>query len=229
MLTASVWGLALLASLAAIAGILFLYRGDPEGAARLANAEIEELLDRGETIERRVPVQQRHWWDYFRITHGVLAATDRRLLFVGVPPEEFIPREEEPRDLLERSIPFDRPVAVRGRRVFLGTQPGVRLTAPSGTETFGIASRDRAKLDSVIAVLTSKRTEIRRAAEAERRAAEAAAAAARRAIYHLVQRGEALEFLARRYGVPMDSIMKWNNLTSTRITAGRRLLVKPGT
>jgi hypothetical protein len=227
MLTASVWGLVLLATLAAIAALLFLHRGDPEGSARLANAEIEELLERGETIERRVPVQQRHWWDYFRVTHGVLAATDRRLLFVGVPPDELLPREEEPRDLLERSIAYDRPFVARGRRVFLGTQPGVRLAGRVGSETFAIASRDREKLDSVLAVVARRQEELRRAADAERRAAEVAAAAARRAIYHLVQRGEALELLARRYGVPIDSLVKWNNLTSLRITAGRRLLVKP--
>ncbi|HEX4935809.1 MAG TPA: LysM peptidoglycan-binding domain-containing protein, partial [Gemmatimonadaceae bacterium] len=107
--------------------------------------------------------------------------------------------------------------------------PGVQLTANGGGDAFGYASRDRARLDSVLAVVTRRQDALRAASEAERRATEATAAASRRAIHHLVQRGEALEFIARRYGVPVDSLVKWNALTSTRIAAGRRLLVKPGT
>ncbi|MGQ0767442.1 MAG: LysM peptidoglycan-binding domain-containing protein, partial [Gemmatimonadota bacterium] len=80
-------------------------------------------------------------------------------------------------------------------------------------ETLGILDQAVARMDA--------------AAEAERRAAEAAAAAARRAVYHLVQRGEALELIARRYGVPVDSLLSWNGLTNTRIVAGTRLLVRP--
>jgi membrane-bound lytic murein transglycosylase D len=81
----------------------------------------------------------------------------------------------------------------------------------------------------VLAVVRRRQEALRLAAQAERRAAEATAAASRRAIYHLVQPGEALDLIARRYGVSVDSVIAWNRLPSSRITAGRRLLVKPET
>ena len=215
--------------MAAIAAFLFFYRGDAEGGARVANREIELQLERGERVERRVPVMQRHWWDYFRVTHGVLAATDRRLLYVGVPPENVVPREPEPPEFIEQSFPYDQPVTVRFLRVFLGTRPGLRLTAADDRATFAFVPIDRGKVDSALAILSRKQEVFRASADAERRATDAAAAAARRAKYHVVQRGEALDFIARRYGVTTDSLVRWNSLKSTRINAGRRLLVKPGT
>lgn len=212
----------------AIGILLVLHRGDAEGSARLANAEIAQLLARGEEVEQRVAVMQRNWWDYFRVTHGILAATDRRLLFVGVPPAPLLMREYEPPEYLEVSMPYERSVAVAFARQFLGTAPGVQLTAGTQREAFAFSSSERGRVDSVLAVLTRRQEALRQASEAERLATEATVAASRRPIYHLVQRGEALDLIARRYGVSPDSIVAWNNLPSTRITAGRRLLVKPG-
>ena len=210
--------------------LLFLHRGDAEGSARVANREIEWMLGRGERVEHRVPVMQRHWWDWYRVSHGVLAATNRRLLYVGIPPEPLVPRGEEPLELQLTTQEYDRPVQVTVGRAFLGTRPAVRLRPVSGgaAVTLAFAASDRARMDSVLAVLARRQAALRSAAEAERRAAEATVAASRRAIYHLVQRGEALEAIARRYGVATDSLIVWNALSSSRITAGRRLLVKPG-
>ena len=227
VLVTSAWLFVGLAALAGVAALLFFHRGDAEGSARKANAEIEALLERGERVEWRVPVLQRHWWDSFRVTHGVLAATDQRLLYVGVPPEPLLQRGFEPQEYLERSLPYDRPLSVQFARLYLGTRTGVRLTGSAGGDAFAFAPLDRPRVDSVLAVLSRRQATLRAASEAERRATEATAAASRRAIYHLVQRGEALDFIARRYGVPSDSLVAWNALTSTRITAGRRLLVKP--
>ncbi|MBK8248406.1 MAG: LysM peptidoglycan-binding domain-containing protein [Gemmatimonadetes bacterium] len=70
--------------------------------------------------------------------------------------------------------------------------------------------------------------QLRAAGEAERRAVEVSSAAARRATYHLVQPGEALELIARRYGTTTDSLLAWNALGAPRIVAGQRLLVRPG-
>lgn len=227
LLVTSAWSLLWLAILAAIAVLLFVHRGDAEGSARLANAEIEAQLQRGEGVEHRVAVTQRHWWDFYRVTHGVLAATDRRLLYIGVPPQALLPRGFEPLEYLESSLPYDRPLAVQLGRTDFGTRPALRLAAEGGVEKFAFHSLERARVDSVVAVLERQQAALRAVAEAERRATEAAIAASRRAIYHLVQRGEALDLIARRYGVSPDSIVKWNGLTTTRITAGRRLLVKP--
>ncbi|ODT02467.1 MAG: hypothetical protein ABS52_13665 [Gemmatimonadetes bacterium SCN 70-22] len=227
LLVTSAWSLLWLFIMAAIAVLLFVHRGDAEGSARLANAEIEAQLQRGERVEHRVAVMQRHWWDFYRVTHGVLAATDRRLLFVGVPPAALLPRGFEPQEFLVRSIPYDRPVTVRLGPADFGTRPALRLAVGDGRERFAFLPLDRARMDSVVAVLERRQAALRAAAEAERRATEAAIAASRRAIHHLVQRGESLDLIARRYGISVDSIIKWNGLTSTRITAGRRLLVKP--
>ena len=226
-LVASAWIVGVVGAAGAIAALLFFHRGDAEGSARLANQEIEALLERGERVVWRVPVVQRHWWDAFRKTHGVLAATDRRLVYVGIPPEPFLPHGEEPQEFLERSFPYERALVSQFERVQLGTMAGVQLTTGDGAESFGFAGRDRSRMDSVLAIVGRRQAALRAASEAERRATEATAAASRRAIYHLVQRGEALDVIARRYGVPVDSLVKWNSLSGSRITAGRRLLVKP--
>lgn len=228
-LRASFWFLASVSALSGIAFVLFIHRGDAEGSARIANREADLLLERGEVVERRLPLMQRYWWDHFRVTHGVLVATDRRLLFVGIPPGPLIPREPEPPELVELSFPYDRLLEVRRARVFLGTRAGMVLRTNEGTTTFALDALDRARADSIADVVRRRQGDLAAAADAERRATEVAVAASRRAIYHLVQRGEALEFIARRYGVPTDSLVKWNELQGTRINAGRRLLVKPGT
>lgn len=224
----SAWMIALLAALATVATLLFLHRGDPEGSSRIANAEIELQLQRDERVERRVAVMQRFWWDYFRITHGVLAATDRRLLYVGVPPDELLRRDEEPRELRVLSVPYDRFPRIERTRVFLETRPGFRLrTGSSASELFGVTSRELPRLDSAFAIVNRRLATMRAAQEAERRAANAAMAASRRAIYHLVRRGEALASIAARYGTSADSLRVWNGLVGDRIKSGQRLLVKP--
>ena len=227
-LSATAWLAGILAVLGTTVAMLVLHRGDAEGSARLANREIDELLERGEVVEERAGVLQRRWWDYFRVTHGVLAATDRRLIYVGVPPEELFSREPEPRELLEWILPYDAPVSLSRHRVFLGSRAGVTLQAGGVDETFGVTSTELPRLERVLGTLADRQDALRAVADAERRAAEATAAAARRPVYHLVQRGEVLEVIARRYGVSVDSLIAWNALPSTRVTAGRRLLVKPG-
>jgi hypothetical protein len=223
----SAWSIVMLAALGGVAMALLWYRGDAQGGARTANREIEFLLQHGESVDQRVPVMQRHWWDYLRLTHGVLAVTNRRLLYVGVPPEELLRREPEPPELDEKSWALGSALEARTRRVHLGTRPGVVLTLEGGHETFAVAPRDFSRLTTVLQLVRRRQEEHRLTQEAERRALEAATASARRAIYHLVRPGESLEVIAERYGTLVDSLRRWNALPGDRIQAGRRLLVKP--
>jgi LysM domain len=224
----SVWSLTLLAVVAGLALLLFLHRGDPEGSARLANREIEFLLEPGEVVEQRAAVRQRHWWHYFRVTHGVLAATDRRLIYLGVPPAELLPRDEEP-PIFEQTVFAYGPVAVRKQRVFLGTLPGVVLSADRQSATFGYSPAERPRVDRVLGLLERKQFAMHEAAEQERLAQLAAIEAARQPKWHVVARGEALESIALQYGTTVQNLKLWNNLASDRIKSGQRLLVKPRT
>ena len=228
-LRVSAWSVAFTLVLAAVGALLFVHRGDAAGSARIANRELELMLQRDEAIEWRAPVTARHWWDYFRVTHGVLAATDRRLMYVGVPPEALLPREPEPQVLEQSSFPYDRPIDVWRGRVFLGTVPGIVLRAPGQLHTFGVTANERNRLDSVLVIMNRRQAELRLAAERERQAALARAVQARRPVYHVVGRGEALEIIARQYEVTVEEIQAWNNLPGPRIRIGDRLLVKPRT
>ena len=224
----SVWTAAWLLVLGTISLLLFLHRGDAEGSARIANREIDYVLEHGETIRRRVPVMRRHWWDFFRVTHGVLAATDRRLIFVGVPPEKLLPHEAEPIEPEVEFFRFDEGLRLIRDRVFLKTRPGLIVTSGAGRDLFGVAPREVAKLDAVVSAVDSRLAEIDVTREAERRAVAATTVASRRPTYHLVQSGETLEGIAARYGIPVDSLREWNGISGPRIFAGERLLVNPG-
>ena len=228
-LRVSVWSVAFTLVLAIVGLLLFMHRGDAEGSARIANRELELMLERGETIEWRAPVMARHWWHYFRVTHGVLAATNRRLLYVGVPPEEMLPREPEPQLLEESSFPYDRPIDIWRGRVFLGTLNGIIIRAPGQLRTFGVAATELARLNSVLSLMSQHQKAIRDTDEMERQRALADAEAARQPVYHVVERGEALELIARDYSVTVEQLQEWNGLASPQIRAGVRLLVKPWT
>jgi hypothetical protein len=228
-LRVSAWSVGVTLVLAIIGALLFIHRGDAEGSARIANREVELMLERGEGIDWRAPVMARHWWHYFRVTHGVLAATNRRLLYVGVPPEEILPREPEPQLLEESSFPYDRPLDIWRGRVFLGTLTGIVVRAPGQMRTFGVAASERSRLDSVLSLMSRHQKAIRDSVETERQRALAAAEAARQPVYHLVERGEALELIARQYNVTVAQLQDWNDLPSPQIRAGLRLLVKPRT
>jgi hypothetical protein len=223
----SAWSISLTLTAAATGVLLFIHRGDAEGSARMANGEIEYVLQRNEVVERRAPVRQRNWYEYFRVTHGVLAATDRRLLYVGVPPEPLLPREEEPRELETVAITYDRPVDARRTRLFLGAYPGVIVTTPGSTFRFLTPAAQRDRLDSVLALVRAHQAVIRDAEEHERQAAISAAVTARLPRLHVVQRGEALEVIARLYNTTVDDLRSWNGLTTDALRAGRVLVVKP--
>ena len=229
VLRVSLWGLVIALVLGGIGTLLFIHRGDAEGSARIANREVELLMERGEDIEWRAPVMARHWWNYFRVTHGVLAATNRRLVYIGVPPEDILPREPEPQLLEESSFPYDRPIDIWRGRVFLGTLSGIVIRAPGQMRTFGVAASERGRLDSVLTLMRSHQKAIRDSDEADRQRALAAAEAARRPVFHVVERGEALELIARQYNVSVEQLQAWNDLTSVQIRTGQRLLVKPRT
>lgn len=47
--------------------------------------------------------------------------------------------------------------------------------------------------------------------------------------YHIVKAGETLYGIGRMYKVSVDQIMKWNNLTSSALNVGQKLLVKGST
>lgn len=224
----SLWSVALLVIAIFIAAGLVLHRGDAEGAARLANREIDLLLEPDEVVEVRVPVMQRRWWTFFRVTHGVLAATDRRLIYVGVPPEELLRHEPEPPILYEGAWRYEWDLDIRRQRVFLGARPGVSLAANGVRESFAVRSTHVARLDSVVAATQRRRAALRDAQEAERRAIDVALEAARQPIHHVVGAGETLTMLARRYGTSVDSLRRWNTLTDDRLAVGARLLVRPG-
>ena len=225
----SAWSVGVALVFAIIGGLLFVHRGDAEGSARIANREVELVLERNETIEWRAPVMARHWWHYFRVTHGLLAATNRRLVYLGVPPEDILPREPEPQLLEESSFPYDRPIDIWRGRVFLGTLSGIVIRAPGQMRTFGVVASERTRLDSVLSLMSRHQKAIRDSVEQERQTALAAAEAARQPVYHMVERGEALELIARQFNVTVEQLQEWNELGSAKIRAGQRLLVKPRT
>lgn len=228
---------ALVGTAVALAGIgvagwlLYTPRVSAAAAERMARQELAQVLDAGEAVEQSAQVSRRLWWNYYHPIRGVLAATDRRLIWVGVVPKGIIDRDpDEPAafDVKTWAYRYDADsVSARPARVFPGATRGVAIASPADRAAFAVAGREWRRVAQVTAILDRRQAALREQAERERQAQDYVAWLARQPVYHIVRRGEALFTIASLYGLTPDSLRALNNLPSDKIVIGRRLLVKP--
>jgi LysM repeat protein len=202
----------------------------PIGARRaargLADQELKSELADGEKLVSRAYVSQRNWWDNFRESFGVLAATDRRLIFVGVPPAPWIRQTDDgPPELRVQTFSYDVPFRPEQRRLFLKTTPGVVVKTAGGDVSFMVARGERQSAREIERVVERALLAISEAAQSEAMASRPAPAPATVYISHVIRGGQSVTSIARMYRTTPDVIRQLNRLQNDRIRIGQRLRV----
>lgn len=217
--------------LALVTFVLLLRRTDVVAAPPLVSRTLRaELGATGEVLLAETPAFRREWTHYFGATRGVLAATDRRVLFVGAPPQGPTPDRVlgEPPIIEQVSFPLGPGMAVSVSERFGGRARGVEVRVPGRDEFFAVAPARLARAEQLVRAVAAQQETIRLAARRAREARLRADWLAALPVYHVIRPGEALETIARSYRLSVDSLRALNGLAATRIRAGDTLLVTPG-
>lgn len=214
-----------------IAGLLVhVYRTHPRPARALVERELREgILGDGETVSRTVPVFRRRPSDYLRATRGILALTNRRLVYVGLAPRDILGPEDPVPAFESTDFVPDTTLRIGAGRALLGATKAIVLTHRGARDVFGVADEDWGDASAIIAQVEAHHAAQRAEAARLRREAAVADSVARAPKWHVVNRGEALSTIATMYGTTPEQLRALNNLTSDRIRVGQRLLVKPQT
>ena len=220
-------GIAAMAVLLALAGT-WLHRGDERRGAREALLQLERVLQPDERVLARAQVTQRHWWDHFRTTPGVVAATDRRLVYVGtVPPALFRPGDDPP-SYEEWSFPYDTALTARLGAGVAGAVQGLVVRAPGDRVwRLGVPGGERPRAEAVARAVVAQQA--LRVAEARRQQAafdSIAALPPPPPQTHRVRPGETLYGIAAQYNVTPEVLQAMNALTGPRIRIGQELVVR---
>lgn len=226
---------ALLGIAAVLTGLLvfgyFFFMRDVDAPKAQAAAERElqgGTLHFGERVEKKAKAYQRRPTDYFRGSHGILYATNDRLIFIGMAPTDKLESADAPPVIITQEYPNDTLLKVDHRRLFFLTAHGVVLQRPGyPIGQFGANRGDEDALDSLIDYVTSRHSKQRADAARERRLRLAVAALIREPLSYTVRRGDAISLIATKFGATPEQIRRWNHLTSDRVRIGERLMVKP--
>ena len=211
---------------AVVALVLFGSPGSARAARRVADREVLMTLEPGERLEGTAHVAQRHALDYFRETYGTLAATDRRLIFIGVLPRDFLEPERELPAFDVQTFLYDTSLALRGARVFFGRTFGVVVHDSAGNRQFGVTRAEWPPVQRVMQRVNARVLAVRQSVEREREAIAEAEARPPVREYHTVRRGESLIAIARLYTTTPESLLVLNALPDSTIRAGQSLLVR---
>jgi plasmid stabilization system protein ParE len=214
-----------------VVGYIFFIRAVDKPAVReIAERELRTgTLRFGERIERAANVYVRRPADYFRGANGVLAATDERLIFIGVAPQENLETPDAPPVIIEQEFVNDTVLEIDPTRVFFGTTRGVIVRRGDQQASYGATGQNWRQLEELARYVNDLHEQQKRAAARERRIRAAVARVVREPLYYTVRRGDAISTLATRFGITQEELQRWNNIVGTRINIGQTLLVKqPG-
>ncbi len=205
-----------------------VYRTEPRPARALVERELRGgLIAPDEHVERIAAVFRRRATDYFRATRGILALTDRRLIYVGLAPRDILGPEEGAPAFESRDFALDTLTAVVAGHALLGATHAVVLRQAGDREVFGVGADEWMAARAIIAAIETHHEAQRSEAARNRRAQANADSVARAPKWHVVARGEALSTIATMYKTSPEQLRALNALTSDRIRVGQRLLVKP--
>lgn len=202
----------------------------PIGARRTAREaaqqEVLSQLGPNERVVARAFASQRRWTDMWRESFGVVVATDRRLLYVGAPPTPLLrPREDGPTELLVESYPFDAAFTLEPRTLFRGYGRGLVLRTPAAQVDFIVDDASWTSALRVSQASAAARRSVTRDEEALSATTRAPAPPAALYVRYVVQRGETLTGLARRFRTSPDVLRQLNQLSTDDIKVGQRLRV----
>lgn len=213
----------------AVFGYLFFMRGvDIPEARELAERELMSgTLRFGEKVQRKAHVYMRRPADYFRGTNGVLAATDERLIFIGVAPKDNLESADTPPAIIVQEFTNDTLLEVNPGRVFFLSASGVKVKRGSREATFAATASRRHALDSLASYVLGSHNAQRELAAREARLRAKAREIANAPLYYVVRRGDAISTIANTFGTTVEQLQAWNRLDGPRIRIGDRLVVKP--
>lgn len=202
----------------------------PIGARRTARAlaeqEVQTQLQDGEQVVASVFASQRRWTDMWRESYGIVVATDQRLLYVGAPPLPLLrPRDDGPDELLVESYPYTAAFVLEPRTLFRGMGRGLVLQTPLANVDFLIDDAAWSDAQLVSQASRDARREATQRDQALAASTRSAAPAAAQYEFHVVQRGETLTGLARRFQTSPDVLQQLNQLVTDQIRIGQRLRV----
>lgn len=210
--------------------VLWQQHLDPATAhATLAQELSGYALEPGESLRASAFLYRRSPLAYFRSTHALLAATDRRLLLLTITPVDPLTREMETTLPAIHDLPKDTTVRLDTGRVMFGLARGVIIHAKDVSESWAARDEQWDDVRAVLADVSTVQRAMREDGEAIRLARLAAIERARQPIWHMVRRGEALLSIANRYGTSPERLRELNGMETDRIRAGDSLLVKPRT
>ena len=209
---------------------LHVYRTQPRPARALVESELRGgLLATDEHLERIASVFRRRPSDYFRATKGILALTDKRIIYVGIAPRDILGPNQSAPAFESHDFALDTGTTVAAGHTLLGAAHAVVFRQGGQREVFAVGDADWDDARAIIAGVHQHQETQRAEAARNRRAQEVADSVARAPKWHVVARGEALSTIATMYNTTPENLRTLNGLTSDQIRVGQRLLVKPQT
>ena len=235
----AVWYTAIFVALVVLAVLIqfgvHAVRTDPRDSRVIAERELRvNSLEPDEQVSRIVSVFRRPAIDFFRATRGVLALTNKRLIYVGLEPRDLLAGSDLPPTFEERDFPLDTSVHVSGGRTFFLLAKAVVIRTPDDKLKLGVPSGTWPQANLLVSamegrhqqavLLAAQQRKFMEKTEAERKAAEAAR---HKAKYYTVERGDALASIATIWNTTPAQLRSWNHLPDNRIRVGQTLMVRP--
>ena len=229
-----IWFVALALVLTIAQFAVHTYRTEPRDARVFTERELRlTVLKPNEQVLHTVSVFRRSPLDYFRATRGVLVLTDRRLVYLGLVPRDVAASPDAPPVFEQHEYGLDTLVTVKPTRTFFYVARALDIDAPRGGDELGVPASSWPQAEALRQTLErqhkgiyaegARRGSLRTATAEAKKLAEADRMRER---HHIVGRGETLFSIARKYQTTPEAVQKLNNLTTPRIKAGQRIVVK---